>query len=304
MEISALTFERAMHICRGIAPICENATSYAERLERDGFEVFSYMADWRASFCKNAAELEIHGRYLRETAWLEMANPFPLCETAMPSQSATSEFIDRLVKTRDAENGVPVNLVGKGDPHELWKTEIDPCARRLMKERVENRTEFEVKWRAVADRMASRLREEIAIHGVSDPDGGLQVPSMRLHRVRSALSRELAPLGFRHDRQRSRGTYLVFSKQADLPQWNLFFSIEDVDGILVPADMGLFHLSFGIRHRSLRGPLKNARRDRYLIFRYQRIVPDFVGGYTAFSRRERVGSTREGSCESISGNVE
>jgi hypothetical protein len=280
-----LPFQQANAICREFLPIGDQVFNYMMRLREAGFEAFLPRHRFIESFAANADELEIHRQYVMEFAKERLAYPQPMRMDAVEfKQRYVSPFLQRLREERDKANSVPENELSTRYPggESAWRHEIDPCQRRLVQDRVNDREGHEARFVAMLEEEVRALEDEAVRHAT----GLGKVPHTfdnkgRYRFFAAVMERDAASLGFQYDKAKSRPNYPIFSK-AITTDWHLCWAIEEARAFFHSPMEGSFEPFLELRSGSFQGNLAKVESGEYLHVRYAVVVPGFFSGYWKF----------------------
>lgn len=195
-----------------------------------------------------------------------------------------SPFLQRLREERDKANGVPVDQLSSRYPggEAAWRSEVDPCERRLVQARNHHKDAHEARWTAMLEAERRALEDEVARHA----SGLGKIPHTFDNKGRyiffaAVMERDAASLGFQYDKANSRPNYPVFSKPMS-DNWDLCWLIEEARAFFHSPLEGRFEPCLELRSRQLRGTLANVESGEFLLIRYAGIVPGFPNGYRKF----------------------
>jgi hypothetical protein len=216
-----LSYGRQVDILSRLANLADRAEELSVQLQKAGFDSFVAYQSFLASFCEQT-EKSGHQRYLIEVAKTEIGTPDRVSGfLAGRELGFRSPLLAAMRAERDRTNGVTFEALTGPD---IWKREIDPCARRMK------RLEFSAD-PVVAERRRqmnldrSRRREaEIAQHA-SERGQSFTFDSTGCSRfVAEVMESDLTPFEFAYDRRRSRRFFPVLSKPLT-PSWDLCWSL-------------------------------------------------------------------------------
>jgi hypothetical protein len=280
-----LSFQHANAICQEFVPIGDQVFDYIRRLKEAGFKAFLPRYAYIESFAETPEELEIHRRCVVEIARERLARPWPMRIYDEELKHVwVSPYLQRLRVERDKANGVPVDQLSGRYPggESAWRREVDPCQRKLIQARVQQKVGYEAQWTAVLDAERRALEDEAARHAT----GLGKIPHTFDNKGRyvffaAVMERDAVPLGFRYDKPKSRPNYPVFSKPMG-DDWDLCWVVEEARAFFHSPLEGHFAPFLEIRGRNLRGTLAKAESGEFLHIRHAGIVPGFGNGYWIF----------------------
>jgi len=280
-----LSFGQADAICREFLPIGDQAFDYMQRLRETGFEAFLPRHRFVESFAANAEEVDLHRRCVVEFAKERLGRPGPMRMSDEEfRQIYFSPFLQRLRHERDEANGVPVNKLSSrySGGEAAWRSEIDPCQRRLVQDRVTHREMHEARFATMTEEEIRSLEDEATRHAT----GLGKIPHTFDNKGRcvffaAVMERDAAPLGFHYDKPKSRTNYPIFSK-AITDDWHLCWVIEEARAFFHSPFEGSFQPFLELRSRQLVGSLARVESGEFLHIRYAGVVPGFFNGYWKF----------------------
>jgi hypothetical protein len=280
-----LSFEDANAICREFVPIGDQVFDYMARLREAGFEAFIPRQCFIESFAANPEELDIHRRCVVETAKERLGRPSRMRIYDDDLKHVyTSPFLQRLREERDRTNDVPVHQLSTRYPggESAWRHHVDPCQRRLVRDRIDNRETHEARFATMLEEERRALEDETARHAT----GLGKLPHTFDNKGRyvffaAVMERDAAPLGFRFDKAKSRPNYPIFSK-AITDDWHLCWVIEEARAYFHTPLEGRYEPCLELRSRALRGTLAKVESGEFLLIQYAAIVPGFFNGYWKF----------------------
>jgi hypothetical protein len=225
-----LSFEEANAICREFVPIGDEVFRYMAQLEEAGFKAFLPRHEFIESFAETPEEREIHRRCVVETAKERLGRPSRMRIYDEDLQHLYfSPHLQQLRDERDRANGVPVNQLSSRYPggESAWRTEVDPCQRRLVQASVNQKDAYEARWTAMLEAERRALEDEVARRAT----GLGKIPHTFDNKGRyvffaAVMEHDAAPLGFHYDKPKSRPNYPIFSK-AITDDWHLCWVIEE-----------------------------------------------------------------------------
>ena len=225
-----LSFQQANAICREFLPIGEQVFSYMAQLSKDGFQAFLPRSEFIESFAETAEELELHRRCVVETAKEQLCQPTPILIFDEDLKDFYfSPFLQQLREQRDRDNGCSERELGNhfNGGEAVWRREIDPCRRRLVQDRVNQRAAHEARFVAIIESERRALEHETECFATAHSKNvGAFDESGRYALFSAVMDRDAGPLGFHYDQSKSRRNYPVFSK-AITEDWHLCWAIED-----------------------------------------------------------------------------
>jgi len=280
----ALTFTQANAICRGLIVIGDQIFDYMKKLQEATFEAFVPWIEFVESFAETQEELDIHRRCVIEEAKELMGRPsrMKIFDDDL-NELYFSPFLQKLREERDRANGVPVQRLSEKfrDGQSVWRREVDPCRRRLVYDEVNNRIAHETKRIALKDEQTQRLDAEVRSYATGLGRLPHTFDSKGRYAFFSAvMDRELAALGFRHDKAMSSPFYPIFSKSIN-DEWCLCWAIEDRLPFAADNFEGRFDPCLEIRSRRLR-TLSKVKSGQFILLQYSRTVPGFCTSYWTF----------------------
>jgi hypothetical protein len=288
-----LSYARQVNILGKLTYLADRASELAASLQAAGFDSFVARRHFLDSFCE-PTEQSTHERYLVEVAKTAIGTPDGISGFLRGREPGfRSPILAAMRAERDATNGVPYDALLGVD---IWKREIDPCARRMM------RLEF------AADPVVSERRRqmdtdrrrrhaiEIARH-VSDLARSFTFDPTGCSRlVAQAMQADLGSLGFEYDRRRSRPFSPVLSKRLT-PSCDLCWSLrtdrnlqlmpryQGADGSWrIPLDPCLYVAVKGRRGNLDIRPM--FKESDTMVIRYTRAVAGFEWAYGNFESLE------------------
>jgi hypothetical protein len=278
-----LSFEQANAICREFLPVGDEVFSYTAQLRKAGFEAFLPRHEFIESFAETSEELEIHRRCVVETAKEKLGQPTPIAiYDKNLKQLYFSPFLQQLRDQRDEANGCPFRELSsrfKGG-ESVWRREIDPCQRRLVQDRMNQRAAHEVRFTTMIEAERRALEDEAKRCATGFGKSPHTFDSKGRYAFFAAvMERNAASLGFHYDKSQSRSNYPVFSK-AITDDWHLCWAIEEPQFFFFSPFEGRFEPSLELRSREL---AKNKPESgELLIIRYRAAVPGYFSGYLEF----------------------
>jgi hypothetical protein len=280
-----LSFGQANAICQEFLRIGDQAFEYMARLGEAGFEACLPRHRFIESFAASAEELDIHRRCVVEIAKERLAHPGPMRISEEDfRQVYRSPFLQQLRQERDEANGVAVNKLSGRYPEgeAAWRSEIDPCQRRLVQDSVSDRELHEARFAAMLEEERRALEDEVSRHAT----GLGSVPHTFDNRGRytfftAVLERDAASLGFHYDKAKSRPNYPIFSNPIT-DNWHLCWVIEEARAFFHSPFEGRFQPYLELRSRQLGGSLTKAGSGEFLHIRHAVAVPGFFNGYWKF----------------------
>jgi hypothetical protein len=164
----------------------------------------------------------------------------------------------------------------------VWRLEIDPCRRRLVQDRVNDRERHEARFTAMLEQEVRALEDESAHHAT----GLGKVPHTfdnkgRYRFFAAVMERDAAPLGFQYDKAKSRPNYPIFSK-AVTDDWHLCWAIEEARAFFHSPMEGKFQPFLELRSRELQGTLAKVESGQFLYIWHAMVVPGSFSGYWTF----------------------
>ena len=198
-----------------------------------------------------------------------------------------SGFVDELRAKRDVANGTPENQIGTKFPgvESLWRREIDPCRRNMVRFELEHHDQYQSRWSALQYRKREILAAESAVHRSCVSEGvGFEMEE-RFEVFRCVMERDAGMQGFGYDLQKSRREYPVYTKMLT-DQWHLCWTLSHLDMFALSPQDGIINFTLDLRSAGLAGTTENARAGEFLLFRFQGILPGFNDAYRKFVNLE------------------
>lgn len=283
-----LSSDQADTICRHFLSAGDAVFDYADELIRAGFSAFVPYWKFFESFCDDHDELQLHRKCVIEGAKNLLGRPWPFRANDVEERLLfRSPYLQRLTQERDEENGVPDFRLPIEFPGEIWRLEIDPCRRRYAFESVNNRQAHVARWNIVKQEHRRRLALEVGQHATHLARSH-SFDRRRRHAFYTAVMKQhVGALGFEFDKLKSRVGFSIFSQQVG-GGWDLCWVLEEPNSLAFDDFKGSFRPYLEIRHRNLKGSIKNAENGQFLIIRYDRAVPGFFNGYAQFFSLEEL----------------
>jgi len=278
-----LTFQLANRICLGTLPIGESVWLYFNALCSDGFAAFRHYNEFVESF-GNSYEVETHRQAVIEIAKSRLGQPWPMQVTGDERKLLySSKFLAELGAKRDLENGCSVAELEKqySDLEALWRRQLDPCHRNKVRMEVFERDEYTARWKQAISAREKEFESEAQAFARRNAEFEAFEMEDRFAVYDIAMRRHCEPLGFKHDRAKSRDEFPVFSKTL-VAGWDLCWSLSDTRDFALAPKKGNLEMTLDLRGTRLKGSVNNARSGEFLIFRYQYLIPGFEVAYWMF----------------------
>jgi hypothetical protein len=278
-----LSFDKANALCRNFLPIGDKIWEHMGRLQEAGYAAWQPYHRFIESFAETPEELATHRRCVCENAKERLAQPTPIRIYDEDLKHVYfSPFLQQLRAERDRVNGVPVEQLQTRYPGEsAWRHHVDPCQRQLVRNEMADRKNVEARRKAmfeeqrrVIEREAERHASGVSPHHSFDEKG-------RYAFFTAIMQRDAAPLGFHHDKSRSRWNYPVFSKEMNA-DWDLCWVLEEPRPFFHSPWEGTFMPFLELRSRALRGRLNKVESGEFLQIRYLGLIPGLYSGYRQF----------------------
>ncbi len=267
-----LSAAQANRLCRRFVPIGDEIFNYMAQLRQAGFSAFDLRKDFTDSFCA-PEEVDIHRRHQMEWAKFILGRPWPMRFTEEErAQLYYSPFLRHLrdVVLLQENNGVPFENLGAHFPggEAAWRAQTDPCERRAVCAEVEDKEAYDSRFNAVLAMQRHQLDREVVRHATGLSKDYAMEKLRRYAFYAAVMVRDAAPLGFIHDKRRSRPDNPIFTK-AVTPEWELCLTIEN-RGMFYWAmhHAGYFSSQLELRARALGGSLSKAESGECLFIPY------------------------------------
>jgi len=277
-----LSFEQADAVGRAIVPTADVIPEMMAGLKAAGFEAWVPYHEFVLSFAESEEERDNRMRYIAEWAkqLLGKPNPFRFTKEQF-ARIYISSYIQKLRQERDAANGVPTDELSRRYPGEFWRHALEACERRKQQFESRNREAYGNRWEAMLEEGRRRLEDEVIRHATDLHRGYVFDRKGRYGLFTAAMARDAAPLGFSHDKARSRASYPVFSKPLG-PRWDLCWTLETGEDFHLSPLEGRFTPCLAIRSRDAQGRPTKLQLGEFLEIRYPHLIPGFCTAYWKF----------------------
>ena len=184
--------------------VCDGLYDYIEKLKSENFSAFEPRRSLAYSYCCSANEKKTHQEYLIESGKWQMSLPIlmPYGREGL-THWYRSEFLKNLELDLERENGVPLPNALKAYPGEIWRTELDPCRRRMVYERVRQPARFEHVWRSMLRDERLAFEKEVSFHATRTLRDFSFDEAGRYAAYDSAMDKYVGALGFNFDKKLS-----------------------------------------------------------------------------------------------------
>jgi hypothetical protein len=286
--MTLITAREADRLCRNWIKIGETALALVEQLPKRGFSAFMPLMRFDESFCEGAAEHELYKQCVVEHAKEQLGRPWPIrANFEEPVSYYRSPLLLELEQQRDRENGVSGKDLRATYPNELWRTRLEPWARRQLQASLTRSAWFDAQVQPFEQERAALVLAEIRASGRAQELVNDLARYDEQHRYQCFLdvSKEtLAPCGFKPDMRRGRASYPVLSKELT-DEWDICWVVGDDPLFATVLDKGFVAPRIELRHRGLvtRVINKPEHQGKFLIVRYQDLVPRFASAYFQFT---------------------
>jgi len=228
-DFNALSFDVANAICSRWTSIADDVPDYLFQLETAGFKAFLSRIRYLEAFAEGEDELLLHRRCVMELVRERYGQPQSLNLPGFDLKRIYfSPFLESLRRERDRENGCSERELSSryGLTEAAWRTEIDPCFRRLRQEANRNPQAHQSRFAAVLEEVREAVNDEVIQHrSIREGDCDFADEACRYSFFTQIMEREAAAYGFSYDRAKSLAKYPVFSKMI-AHGWDLCWSIE------------------------------------------------------------------------------
>lgn len=277
----AMSFRQMDAICRRLSLLADQMDFFTESMTASGFQAFRPRQEYLASFCNSGDERALRKRCIAERAKQRLAAPLDM--NAFGSEASSpwrSPFLQALreEQTKGLSIDSTTNDRGLG---EMLRQEIDPCQRNLLRMQWQDRETWDAIFTSMHDAELQALADEATAHATGlgrmphtfDAQG-------RYAFFSAVMARDASPLGFQHDKRRSKPEYPVFTKPLT-PDWDLCWSIEERTFFQWNQFEGRFEPALTLRSRTLRGRSSKIP-GQILGIDYPETVHGFGNGYRTF----------------------
>jgi hypothetical protein len=173
IDVPRLTYQEVAQILAEFRPIGDAIWQISNRLEAAGFSSFVPFAQFIESF-GTPEERAVHRRLHSEAVKVQLSRPAHIRRPAsvLPVKSLYAEELKEVY--RKALGLPPESLIDAFGPREaIWRKELDPCRRAMVRLEVEQREIYQYRREAVDEATQERFQAEVPMHAGDIPRSDL-----------------------------------------------------------------------------------------------------------------------------------
>src|SRR5580698_3044477 len=189
IDVPRLTYQEVAQILAEFRPIGDAIWQISNRLEAAGFSSFVPFAQFIESF-GTPEERAVHRRLHREAMKVRLGRPAHMRrpESMPPVKSPYAEELDAAY--RKSLGVPPESLVAAfGAREAIWRKELDPCRRAMVRLEVEQREIYQYRREAVDESIRERFQAEVPIHAEDFPRHDLSDEGARFDALNESFLR-------------------------------------------------------------------------------------------------------------------
>lgn len=282
-EPTRLSLEQAIQLCKAWAPLGSRVYENAAYLEHAQFTAFLPIFRFDESFAATDAELAIHRRYVMERGKEIFGTPSPTKATLQErGRFYRSEFNEVLREENKRLNaGIPSAEM------EMWRLEIDPCARARMRTWLQGSVAYDARVGALLQQQRQARAAEVKCHSSGLAAHYSFSAADRTRFCMAVMRRDAGALGFSLDLHKSAATLPVLSRPLNAA-WDLCLTLLEPQALSSGPQEGTLSLHLELRQRSLAAQSGLAAAGQLLSVPYNRVIPGFWTTYRVFRTLEEL----------------
>jgi hypothetical protein len=282
--VKNLSLDQATALCTEWVPIGGQVYESATHLQEADFAAFRPHWEFDESFCADPGEVEDHRIYVRERGKERFGTPFPFPVTPEERQRFYRSAFNQALRAQNERlnEGASLAQAMEKFPGEIWRQEIDPCARSRVYAMMRDKATYTPRMDAFKAVHKQAVQDETERHKTGLAAKFDFTVRDRLRFYLEVMQRDAGELGFSHDARKSEDTFPVFSRPIN-SDWDSCLTLEDPQVLGMTRKSGSISVRLELRQRTFEGESSGADPGQLLFVPYNRVIPGFCYAYRNFS---------------------